>query len=356
MLNRNWAGPVIAAGGSLLAVLLFLSMAPVSEHDGTAAAVNTGACPSVIMFDGPDITKDTNEDKARYWGDEVGVDGFLLNHVMASWETTVPNSESSPVASNLKRFQELYARHGVDQNFIKVAIYKPLNWKDQTERAHVVDNFRRGAELARLAGMRGMALDLESYVKGFWETDAADPAKGQTIYEMGKAIGDAIERGYPGSPVFIVREVLWWAGRAKNYALSGRFWDGFVASSVPHIYVGEELTYDKSGIPSELLTMYRDNAVHNHVDPGKVEIVPGLWPLGHSYTDKSPRMSVETFGKDLKQSFGEHTKYVWIYGFGSAWETDGSYGKGPVTKNFNDYVRALHNVKSHCAEQNAKHR
>lgn len=355
MLSRSWRVIFVAAVGSLLAVLLLLSMTPVGEKSGIAAAADTGRCPSVIMFDGVDIVKDTNENKAKYWGDEVGINGFLVNHVMPGWETTVPEGDSSAVAVNLKRFQELYARHGVDQNFIKVAIYKPLNWKDEAERARVVGNFRRGAQLARFAGMRGMALDLESYVKGFWETDAADPAKGQTIYEMGKAIGDAIESGYPGSPVFIVREVLWWVSRAKNYALSGRFWDGFVASSVPHIYVGEELTYDKSGIPGELISMYRDNAVHNHVDPGNVEIIPGLWPLGHSYTDKSPRMSAGAFEKDLKQSFSEHAKYVWIYGFGSAWETDGAYGKGPVTKNFEDYVQALRKVKSQCAGHDARH-
>lgn len=355
MLNERPQEILIGGLRSFLVVLITLSVMPADAQGRTAVSADKEQCPSVIMFDGVSVSSDTNEGKAKYWGEEVGVDGFLVNNVMASWETTVPDSESSAVATNLKHFQELYARHGVDQNFIKVAIYKPVNWKDRTELARDVDNFRRGAQLARFAGMRGMALDLESYVKGFWEIDANDPAKGQTIYEMGKAIGDAIERGYPGSSVFVVREVLWWVNRAKNYALSGKFWDGFVASSVPHIYVGEELTYDKPGIPRELTSMYRDNAIRNHVDPGKVEIVPGLWPLGHSYTDKSPRVSASAFEENLRHSFGEHTRYVWIYGFGSAWETNGSYGKGPVAGKFNEYVQALRKVKSECAARDKKH-
>src|SRR5205823_2668523 len=137
-----------------------------------------------------------------------------------------------------------------------------------------------------------------------------------------------IEQGYPRSPVFVVREVLWWKDRAPNYALSGQFWDGLMASSVPRVYLGEELTYDKGAIPTELSAMYRENALRNGIDPKKVEIDPGLWPLGRTYVDKTPRMAPGSFYQQLKSAMASRTEFIWIYGFGSAWETDGFYGKG----------------------------
>jgi hypothetical protein len=322
--------------------------------EAASSRPKSSQCPSVLMFDGVDVSKDTIESKAKYWGEDVGVDGFFLNNVMASWEVTVPNDENSPDYVRLKHFQDLYARHGIDQNFIKISIYKPIDWKNATERDRDVDNFRRAAHLARFAGIPGIALDLESYAKGFWEVDPNDPAKPETIYQTGKAIGDAIEQAYPGSPVFVIREVLWWQHRAANYALSGRFWNGLMASSVPRLYMGEELTYDRFAVPDELAVMYRDDALHNHLDPKKVEIEPALWPLGKTYIDKAPRMTVEAFHQQLENAFAQHTRYVWIYGFGSAWETNGTYGKGPVATDFSKYAAALHRVKNDCAAQQKK--
>jgi hypothetical protein len=317
---------------------------------GALSTEPSHSCPSVLMFDGVKITKDLNEDKAKYWGQQIGIDGFFLNYVVSSWQDVVPDSEATPEYLNLRQFQQAYSKFGVTQNFIKTAIYKPVNWQDPAEIAKYVDNFRRAAKMAKFAGIRGIALDLEPYVKGFWEVDPANPSKGDIIYKAGLAIGNAIEEGYPRSPIFIIREVLWWQNRAVQYALAGRFWDGLMASSVPHFYVGEELTYDMPSVPSELRDMYRINAMHNHHDPAKVEIAPALWPLGHSYADKSPRVSLDAFRNGLQNVFADHPHYVWIYGFGSAWETGGAYGPQPVASNFQDYVSALRTAKQQCGQ------
>jgi hypothetical protein len=306
------------------------------------------------MFDGVSVAKDATDAKAKYWGEDIGIDGFFLNYVMAGWQVTVPDDESSADYQHLKAFEDLYARHGVNQNFIKVAIYKPVDWKNESEVASDVENFRRAAHMARFAGIQGLALDLEPYAKGFWELDPTNPAKGETIYKSGKAIGDAIEQAYPGSPLFVIREALWWKDRAPNYALSGRFWDGLMASSVPHIYLGEELTYDTPTIPEELRLMYQKDALQNGLDARKMEIDPAFWPLGRSYTDKSDRLSVDQFSQELGNAFAERPRYVWIYGFGSAWETNGPYGKGEVAANFHDYVAALQRAKTACASYRGK--
>jgi hypothetical protein len=334
-----------------IAALMYPLFRPQRLNAGKTYRADPSSCPSVLMFDGVSVAKDVNDAKAKYWGEDIGIDGFFLDYVMAGWQNTVPDDETSPEYLHLKDFENVYSRHGVNQNFIKVATYKAVDWKNAAELAQIVDNFRRAAHMARFAGIRGIALDLEPYAKGFWEVDPTDPEKPNAVYNTGKAIGNAIEKAYPGSPVFVIREALWWQNRAPNYALSGHFWDGLMASSVPHIYLGEELTYDKPGIPDELRTMYRDDALRNHVDPAKFEIDPAFWPLGHSYTDKSPRTPVDQFSRELEDAFAQHPRYVWIYGFGSAWETDGPYGKGPVALNFRDYIAALHRAKSQCASR-----
>jgi hypothetical protein len=75
--------------------------------EAASSRPKSSQCPSVLMFDGVDVSKDTIESKAKYWGEDVGVDGFFLNNVMASWEVTVPNDENSPDYVRLKHFQDL---------------------------------------------------------------------------------------------------------------------------------------------------------------------------------------------------------------------------------------------------------
>jgi hypothetical protein len=53
----------------------------------------------------------------------------------------------------------------------------------------------------------------------------------------------------------------------------------------------------------------------------------------------------------LRTAFSVAPDYVWIYGAGSAWQTDGPYGKGKVAKRFKQYAAVLQRVQAACANQ-----
>jgi hypothetical protein len=59
-------------------------------------------------------------------------------------------------------------------------------------------------------------------------------------------------------------------------------------------------------------------------------------------------MSPAQFKHQLEAGFQIAPDYVWIYAYGSAWQTDGPYGPGPVTANFQQYVDAVHQVVANC--------
>lgn len=60
-----------------------------------------------------------------------------------------------------------------------------------------------------------------------------------------------------------------------------------------------------------------------------------MWPLGqHPYTNKSARMTPARFASALREADEAAPDYIWIYGFGSAWQTNGPYGRGVVVNDF----------------------
>jgi len=128
-------------------------------------------CPKVLMFDGVSIDKHNNDTAAKYWGQKIGVDGFFVNGIVPDWGRTVGDDEKSPDYQRVKQFQDLYAKYGVTDNFLKIALYKPHNWQDPAAQSRAVTVFRQAAHLARYAGFKGLALDLEPYVKDYWTVD-----------------------------------------------------------------------------------------------------------------------------------------------------------------------------------------
>jgi hypothetical protein len=164
-------------------------------------------CPKVLMFDGVRIDKHNNDTAAQYWGQKIGVDGFFVNEVVPDWDRTVGDDEKSPDYQRGKQFQDLYAKYGVTDNFIKIALYKPHNWQDPAAQSRVVTVFRQAAHLAKYAGFKGLALDLETYVKDYWIVDSAFPEKAERVSALGKQIGDAIVSEFP-TAVTDIEQVL----------------------------------------------------------------------------------------------------------------------------------------------------
>jgi hypothetical protein len=67
-------------------------------------------------------------------------------------------------------------------------------------------------------------------------------------------------------------------------------------------------------------------------------VAPGIWPLGVSPTDKSAVMTVDQFQQSLDTDYTVTDTYVWIFGMGTAWQSD-QYG--PVVSNFPQYLNVV---------------
>ena len=319
----------------------------------------SGNCPKILMFDGLEINTQNNATMAQYWGQKIGVEGFFVGNVMGSWDDSVGDDENSPTYQSVKRFQELYSRYGVADNFIKVALYTKHDWRTSADQARVISNFRQAAHLARFAGLKGLALDLEAYKVGYWNEDPAIPDKGERVFALGQAIGRAVISEFPDATIIVLPEVLVFScppydpGVCKAYALSSRFWDGLIQAHFKQLVIATESSYD-SGRPDliawEIQDTYQSSLRRNGVDPKKASIALGVWPLAKTYTDKSARSTPAQFEERLTLALIEPSPYVWIYGHGSAWQTGGPYGKGdPVDPHFEEYVQVIHRVKKACS-------
>ena len=316
-------------------------------------------CPKVLMFDGLDVLTELDEAKAKYWGQVVGVDGFFINHVMAGWTDSVGDDEGGETYRRVRKFHDLYSKFGVSDDFIKVAVYKQHDWRDPDGQSRVVSNFRQAAHLARYAGLKGLALDLEDYVGGHWANDPTDPDKADRVYSLGRRIGGAILSEFPDGEIIVLPEVLAFTCPpysekvCQNYDLVRRFWDGLVQAHFRELFIAAEQSYDLSQpnlIAGKMREIYHSNLVSNGIDPADVGVLLGIWPLGKTYTDKSAWCTPAQFEERLRLAFRERAAYVWIYGHGSAWEKEGPYGNGDVDPRFDEFVQALHRVKRNCLE------
>lgn len=320
-----------------------------------AAGSALAACPKVLMFDGVNILTQNNAEQARYWGHTVGVQGFFLNNLMAYWQQDVGDSSAGSVWRQAKQFQDAYAVAGVADNFIKVAIWRSHNWHRDEENAQVVSHFAHAAALARYAGFKGMALDLEPYVP-IWGGAAGGPELAATVQTEGEAIARGMHDAYPGMSLVLIQDNLYWAGRGQEYhggyGLSVPFVRGLLSVPWSQVVIATEHTYDGYGIASstaQTLDRYEAFITQNNLPVQHVSVAPGLWPLGKSYEDKSARVSASEFAQWVHHAMTSTTGYVWIYGFGSAWQTDGPYGKGPAVSGLADYARAVLQARHACA-------
>ncbi|MGH6890088.1 MAG: hypothetical protein ACREHF_12990 [Rhizomicrobium sp.] len=311
------------------------------------------SCPKLLMFDGPSIRSEMNDKAARYWGRTIGLQGLFLNDIMADWQTDVASGPASPAWSRAKEMQGVYAREGVTDNFIKVAIWRSHDWRDELANKSVAANFGHAAALARFAGFRGIALDTEPYVP-IWGGPAGGDEIAGLVRQEGKRIGEAMRAAYPGMTLVILKDALLYAslreGYNGGYQLAVPFLQGLLSADFPQVVIAEEQSYKDMHVAAtdaDVRNRYTEFLRGNKISTRDLSVAPGLWPLGKSYLDKSARMSSRDFGQELGAAYSSAKHYVWIYGFGSAWDPDGTY-KGALDNNFGKYVAVLQREVSRC--------
>lgn len=344
-----------------LLILVIMVASPVASG---GIALGAGYCPGpkILMTSGVDIRTQSNSASARYWGKTVGVQGFLVALLMDKWQRDVGSNASSPLWRLAKRFQELYASDGVTDNYIKVSIHEPEEWRSSADNAAVVRNFANVASLARYAGFRGVALDLEPYAPIWGGGNNNSSLKG-VVFNEGKAVGLSMRRAYPGMTLIVMRDVLYYGRqhirtRGGYSPLAVPFLKGLLSVRFHRVVVAVERTYNGQDI-SRILPFTEDEYRHfiaaNHLPQNDISIAPGLWPLGNSRSDAAARMKPQEFRNYLVAAFGAAPAYVWIYADGSAWQTGGSFGRQQrVVSNFSAYTGILKSIeKMNCRMQSS---
>jgi hypothetical protein len=307
-----------------LAMLTFLALTP-----GGASA----RCPKIIVYGISNIS----EPNVALW-QTVGADGFFLPDIMRNWQDSVGNDEDSKLYQQAKALQNLFAKHGMPYNFLYSYVHNnrwhpaPVDLNDASALTHIAENYSEAAHLARYAGFKGLAIDLEEH-RGLWSPDPGIPDKPRRLYGLGRRIGQAIKAEYPQATVMVLPEVLMFAKggqSARDFALSPYFWNGFVQAHFHRVVIAPERAYRYSRpdlILKQTSKAYAPNLATNGVSPSTTSIALGLWPLGRFRSrDLFALESPAEFGKRLNNAMAAGEPYVWIYSEGDLWQDPRSLG------------------------------
>ncbi|MGH8184328.1 MAG: hypothetical protein ACREPH_11790 [Rhodanobacteraceae bacterium] len=324
------------------------------------------ACPKLLMTAGLNIHKQTNPQQAAYWGKTVGIQGFMVNYIVTDWQTNVGTNPDSGTWKLLRRFQSIYSKQGVTDNFIKIALYSGHDWHSTQQNKDATRNLANAAALAKYAGLKGLALDLEPY-KPTWGGSAGGHEFARTVEQEGRKMGKAMHAAYPGMTLIILPDVLreaeheqksssdWASTHHGGYSLAVPFVRGLLSIPWSHVVIGTEFTYSAHAERITLFTQQASQRFHATMGPreklaSSFSIAPGLWPLGPTAKDKSARESPVQFKRRLQTAFDTSKQYVWIFGSNSAWQKDGPLGPtpGPVATSFQQFLDAIHQVRAAC--------
>ena len=355
--------------------------------------------PKTLLFS--PINPEYLQDTAAEWK-ATGFDGFLFSGIMSNWADDIWAKDGDSLTRNEddKTFQRIKTcnkeckKHGITENFIKVAFYKhvPL-WTNDEAWEKIYNNFGEAARFAEKSDCRGIALDIE-YVSEQYHLDwegydyqgytQAD-LRGAAI-KRGKELVQFMLKNYPEMVFLNLPEGITFYG-----PLAGDFFHGMIqgmaeANAPGGIHLLTESTYDMTStlglihylqnLESKILGLLDDSS--QKYWKGKCSVVLGGWPLGYyrkitdengeflgwsgkeekfgekivgSYTDKSNRFSVDEFRNQYAGLLLAGKQYCWIYGHGATWwqfseEETKRYGKVsnselPVDDNLKDYKTVL---------------
>lgn len=375
-MRRAAARRLPASRPGWMALLLLLVGA---WHPGFAAQ-----CPKLLMFDGINVKTQAGAEQAAYWGRTIGVQGVFVNNVMAYWQADVGTDPDSRLWQQAKLFQSNYAKYGVTDNFIKVALYKPHDWHSSEQNHAVVEHFAHAAALARYAGFAGLALDLEPY-QPTWGGPQGGAGLAPTVEQEGREIGRAMFAAYPDMTLIVMPDVLDDSGKYKTlqqklksrlhrlksgesgspgydrYELALPFLHGLLSVPWKHVVIGMEQTYSRN---SEGITLSTPQARQRYAEfmaktgapEMQLSMAPGLWPLGRTSHDKSAREAPEKFAQRLAAASDVAKRYVWIYAKGNTWRAGGPQDAGPLAPDFQQFVNAIHQERASCMAAGASRR
>jgi hypothetical protein len=323
--------------------------------------------PDTLLFS--PITPEYLGDTAADWK-TTGFDGFLLSGVMKNWADDIwatdgdgtTRGRDDQTFKRIKLCNDECRKNGITENFIKVAFYShvPL-WTDDAAWEKFNENFRQAARFAKMAGCRGIALDIE-YVGEQYDLDwEGYDYKGYTKDELrtaavkrGRDLTKAMLESYPDMVFLTLPEGINYYGPLATDLFVGMV-QGMAESDAPGgIHLLTEHSYkmvNTLGLfhyTQSLNTKIMDNLdeTSRRYWKERCSIVLGGWPLGYyrdildengerigysgkvekfgdkivgSYADKSSNYSPEDFRNQYAGMLLAGRRYCWIYGHGATW-------------------------------------
>jgi len=355
--------------------------------------------PNTLLFS--PITPEYLKDTAAEWK-ATGFDGFLFSGIMRNWADDIwaadgddtTRGENDQTFKRIKLCNDECRKHGITENFIKVAFYShvPL-WTDDAAWEKFNENFRQAARFARMAGCRGIALDIE-YVGEQYDLDwQGYDYKGYTKDELrsaavkrGRELTKAMLESYPDMVFLTLPEGINYYGPLATDLFVGMV-QGMAESDAPggvHLLTEHSykmvntlglIHYTKS-LNSKILDNLDETTARYWKE--KCSIVLGGWPLGYyrdildengerigysgkvekfgdkivgSYADKSSNYPPEDFRNQYAGMLLAGKRYCWIYGHGATWwhftEADvakyGNVGNStlPIDERLDDFKSVL---------------
>jgi len=340
------------------AILIGVCIAGLVQAPGLAGGQGMSASSRLLMHSG--INTQYLLNTRNFWG-RTGVSGFLLGYIFPDWQVSpfhpydnpsIPNplngtGQPDPVTADyLLALNQASSASGITDNGIHVRTFSRVRLFEEDKWATIVENFRQAALFAKSSGTSIISIDVEPFFAQLGSDYRAgiyssydDNWIMQSLFDKGRRIMAALVTTYPDVQVLLMPDgdyLYTFFGSqtsASNYKFWISFWDGMASVDNPQgIILGDEDMYrvvdGRIALPAQILqninsTMYA-HTQYTQFWLTKASIAPGIWPLGRTYTDKSPRMSVSFFDSfmnllvnTLVPQFG--IKYVWIYGDGAAW-------------------------------------
>jgi hypothetical protein len=281
------------------------------------------------------------------------------------WESdgdSKTRGEDDDILKQIKKCNVECKKYGIRDNFIKVAFYKhvPL-WTNDSAWKEFNQNFSEAARFAKMAGCRGIALDIE-YVgeqydldwegydfKGYIEADLRKAAilRGQNLVK-------SMIKEYPEMVFLTLPEGITFYGPLATDFFVGMVQGMAELNATGGVHLLTERSYDMTStfglihyvysLESEIVKILDEKSSKYWKD--KCSIALGGWPLGYyrkitnesgeflgysgreeifgnavvgSYADKSSRFSVEEFKNQYAGLLLGCKRYCWIYGHGATW-------------------------------------
>ncbi len=323
--------------------------------------------PKTLLFS--PISPEYLEAKAQDFAD-TGFDGFLINGIMHSWDSDVWAVDGDPETKGLDdrnlqlilRCNRACKKAGIEDNFIKVAFYSHIpDWFDDAGWQQLCSNFRNAAEFARLAGMRGIALDVEYIAEiykfdweGYQGKNIDQKAMRAKAEQRGHELVGAMYDVYPDMVFLNLPESVAFYGPLAVDLTMGFLKEAAKRNAPGGMHVLTEGTYqltDPTGLLSRLAEVNSKMEKYLSADVKKYwrekcSVTIGCWPLGYyreildddgnrlgyagkkekfgdkiigSYADKSCNYSPAEFRDQYSFASSFAKPYNWIYGHGCTW-------------------------------------